>query len=167
MSRSRTRAVKVPPGATTVRIPRQRGRRPAAPVVVLVPEHRPSLTSRAAWALGGWAWRHRASWAPTGIAALVFVLTAAVHVIAPWMVWALTALSLAPAAGLWWWRRKRPEIFGERPGRLLTLAGLATAALAWAAAVVHFGPLAAPLGWVWLLLAATAQVMWLVIRRSH
>ncbi|MFB7392279.1 hypothetical protein [Streptomyces sp. NPDC056191] len=167
MSRSsRSRAVKVPPGATTVRIPRQRGSRPAAPVVVLIPEQRPSLTSRAAWAAGRWAWRHRAAWAPSAAAVSVFAVTAAVHVIAPWMVWVLAAAALTPTAGLWWCRRHRPEIFAQ-PARLATLTVLATAAFAWAAATVHFGPLNAPLAWVWLLLATTAQVFWLVVRRSR
>ncbi|MCX5391539.1 hypothetical protein [Streptomyces sp. NBC_00094] len=151
-----------------MRIPRQRGLRPhAAPVVVLVPEERPSLTSRAAWAVGRWLWRHRTVWAPSGIAVGVFAAVAAVHVIAPWMVWVLAATTLTPAAGLWWCRRKYPEVFAQRPARLAALAALATAALGWAAGTVHFGPLTVPLAWVWLLLTATAQVFWLVVRRSH
>ncbi|MFB8077844.1 hypothetical protein [Streptomyces sp. NPDC056013] len=165
-SRSRSRAVKVPPGATTVRIPRQRGSQPGAPVVVLIPEQRPSLTSRAAWAAGRWAWRHRAAWAPSAAAVGAFAVTAAVHVIAPWMVWVLAAATLAPVAGLWWCRRHRPEVFAQ-PARLATLAGLATAAFAWAAATVHFGPLTALLAWVWLLLTVAVQVFWLVVRRSR
>ncbi len=166
-SRSRSRAVKVPAGATTVRIPRQRGFRPAAPVVVLIPEQRPSLTSRAAWAVGGWLWRHRTMWAPSGIAVGVLAAVGAVHVIAPWMVWALAALTPAPAGGLWWVRRSRPDAFGEHTARLVALTVLATAALGWAAATVHFGPLTGPLMWLWLLLATAAQVFWLVVRRSH
>ncbi|MFD7571374.1 hypothetical protein ACFV6U_12760 [Streptomyces sp. NPDC059810] len=165
--RSRSRAVKVPPGATTVRIPRQRGSRPAAPVVVLIPEQRPSLTSRAAWAAGRWAWRHRAAWAPSAAAIGIYAVTTAVHLIAPWMVWVLAVATFAPAAGLWWVRRSRPETFGEHFARLISLAVLATAALGWAAATVHFGPLTGPLVWVWLLLATAAQVFWLVVRRSH
>lgn len=165
--RSRSHTVKVPAGATTVRIPRQRGFRAAAPVVVLVPEQRPSLTSRAAWAAGRWMWHRRAAWAPSGIAVGVFAAMAAVHVVAAWMVWPLAAATLVPAAGLWWVRRKRPELFGERTARLAALTVLATAALGWAAATVHFGALTVPLAWVWLLLAVAAQVFWLVVRRSH
>lgn len=165
--RSRPHTVKVPQGATTVRIPRQRGHRAAAPVVVLVPEQPRSLSARAARVVGGWAWRHRAAWAPSGFAVLAFTVTTVVHVIAPWMAWVLAAATLAPAAGLWWARHKRPEVFGERPARVLTLAGLTTAALGWAAGTVHFGPLTEQLAWLWLLLAAAAQVFWIVVRRSN
>ncbi|MET8969176.1 hypothetical protein [Streptomyces hydrogenans] len=164
--RSRPRTVQVPPGATTVRIPRQRGAKNAPPVVVLVSEPRPSLSSRLAQAAGGWAWKHRAAWAPTGYAVLAYVLTAVVHAIAPWMVYVLAPAALVPLLALAWVRAKHPGRVGERPGRLLTAAVLATLALGWAAATVHYGPLTVPLAWTWAGLTLAVQVFWLVVRRS-
>ncbi|MFB7578230.1 hypothetical protein [Streptomyces hydrogenans] len=164
--RSRPRTVQVPPGATTVRIPTQRGAKGAPPVFVVVSESRPTLSSRLARALGGWAWRHRAAWAPTGYAILAYALTALVHVIGPWMVYVLAPAATLPLLGLWWVRVKSPERIGERPGRLLAAAVLATLATAWTAATVHYGPLAVPLAWVWVGLTVAVQVFWLVVRRS-
>ncbi|WP_426363926.1 hypothetical protein [Streptomyces sp. E-08] len=164
--RSRPRTVQVPSGATTVRIPTQRGARNAPPVFVVVSESRPSLSSRIARAVGGWAWSHRASWAPTGYAVLAYGLVAVVHVIAPWMVFVLAPAAPAPLLGLWWTRKKRSERIGERPGRLATSSALAAGGVGWAAATVHFGPLNAPLAWAWVGLTLTAQSFWLVIRRS-
>ncbi|MGW3375147.1 hypothetical protein [Streptomyces hydrogenans] len=162
----RPRSVQVPPGATTVRIPTQRGAKGAPPVFVVVSETRPTLSARIARALGGWAWRHRAAWAPTGYAALAYLLTAVVHLIGPWMVYVLAPAATLPLLGLWWVRVKSPERIGERPGRLLTAAVLATLATGWTAALVHYGPLAVLLAWVWAGLTVAVQVFWLVVRRS-
>ncbi|MFJ5706987.1 hypothetical protein [Streptomyces sp. NPDC093105] len=164
--RSRPRTVQVPPGATTVRIPTQRGAKGAPPVFVVVSEARPTLSSRIARALGGWAWRHRAAWAPTAYAVLAYVLTAVVHLIAPWMVYLLAPAAFVPPLALRWFRVGRPERVGERPGRLLTTAVLTTLATAWTAATVHYGPLSVPLAWSWVGLTAAVQVFWLVVRRS-
>ncbi|MFK3732503.1 hypothetical protein ACI2LJ_19795 [Streptomyces sp. NPDC088090] len=164
--RSRPRTVQVPPGATTVRIPTQRGTKGAPPVFVVVSESRPSLSSRLARAAGGWAWRHRASWAPTAYAALAYLLTTVIHLIAPWMVFVLAPAATAPGLALWWARAKHPDRVGERPGRLLTAAALATLAVAWAAAVVRYGPLTVPLAWAWVGQTVAVQVFWLVVRRS-
>ncbi|MFF6886318.1 hypothetical protein ACFY9F_24395 [Streptomyces sp. NPDC012421] len=164
--RSRPRTVQVPPGATTIRIPTQRGTKNAPPVFVVVSESRPSLSSRLARAAGGWAWRHRASWAPTAYAALAYLLTTVIHLIAPWMVFLLAPAAPVPLLALWWTRVKQPERVGERPGRLLTATALATLAVAWAAAVVYYGPFTVALAWAWVGLMVAVQVFWLVVRRS-
>ncbi|MFH8729407.1 hypothetical protein [Streptomyces termitum] len=162
----RPRTVQVPPGATTVRIPAQRGAKNAPPVVVLVSEPASSWSSRLARAAGGWAWHHRAAWAPTAYAVLAYVLAAIVHVIAPWMVFVLAPAAPVPLLAWWWTRVKQPERTGEHPGRLLTAAVLAVLATAWAAALVHCGPLAVALAWSWVGLTVVVQVFWLVVRRS-
>ncbi|MFF7810835.1 hypothetical protein ACFZCF_02760 [Streptomyces sp. NPDC007945] len=164
--RSRSRTVQVPPGATTVRIPTQRGAKGAPPVFVVVSESRPSLSSRLARALGGWAWRHRAAWAPTGYAVLGYVLTAVVHLIAPWMVYILAPAAFVPPLALYGIQAKDPDRIKERPGRFLTAAALAALAIGWTAVTVHYGPLTVPLAWVWVGLTVAVQVFWLVVRRS-
>ncbi|MGA5493106.1 hypothetical protein ACPCSP_01895 [Streptomyces cinereoruber] len=164
--RSRPRTVQVPPGATTVRIPTQRGTKNAPPVFVVVSESRPTLSSRIARAVGGWAWRHRAAWAPTAYAVLAYILTTVIHLIAPWMVYVLTPAAFVPLLSLWWIQAKDPERIRERPGCFLTAAALAWLALLWAAALVHYGPLTVPLAWSWAGLALTVQALWLVVRRS-
>ncbi|MFD6344422.1 hypothetical protein ACFWF9_06810 [Streptomyces roseolus] len=164
--RSRPRSVQVPPGATTIRIPTQRGTKNAPPVFIVVSEARPTLTSRIARAVGGWAWRHRAAWAPTAYAVLAYVLTAVVHLIAPWMVYVLAPAAFVPPLALRWIQVGRPKRITERPGRLLAAAVLATLATAWTAATVHYGPLAFPLAWVWVGLTVVVQVFWLVVRCS-
>ncbi|MCZ0980243.1 hypothetical protein O1L60_18070 [Streptomyces diastatochromogenes] len=164
--RSRPRTVQVPQGATTVCIPTQRGSKNAPPVFVVVSETRPSLSSRIARTVGGWAWHHRAAWAPTGYAVLAYALVSVVHLIAPWTVFVLAPAALLPLLGLWWTRSKYPERIGERPGRLLTAAALAAGAVGWAAATVHYGPLTAPLAWAWAGLTVAVQSFWLAVRRS-
>ncbi|MFE7596292.1 hypothetical protein [Streptomyces sp. NPDC057494] len=164
--RSRPRTVQVPSGATTVRIPTQRGAKNAPPVFVVVSETRPSLSSRIARAVGGWAWSHRASWAPTGYAVLAYGLVAVVHLLAPWMVFVLALATPVPLLGLWRTRSKYPERIGERPARLATATVLAAVAVGWAAATVHYGPLIGPLAWAWVGLTVAVQSFWLVIRRT-
>ncbi|MFJ7259892.1 hypothetical protein ACIQV2_06955 [Streptomyces globosus] len=164
--RSRPRTVQVPRGATTVRIPTQRGAKGAPPVVVVVSEARPTLSSRIARAAGGWAWRHRAAWAPTAYAVLAYVLTAVVHAIGPWMVYVLAPAAFVPPLALYGIQAKDPDRIKERPGRLLAAAVLAALAIAWTAATVHYGPLTVPLAWVWVGLTVAVQVFWLVVRRS-
>ncbi|MCW5254283.1 hypothetical protein [Streptomyces sp. SHP 1-2] len=165
MRSSRLRAVRVPQGATTVRIPRQRGGSNVPPVFVVVSE-RPSLSSRIARTVGGWAWHHRAVWAPTAYAVLVYVLAAVVHVTAPWMVFVLSLATPIPLLAWWWTKTKHPERTGEYPGRLLTAAVLTALATAWAAAAVRYGPLVSAVAGAWAVLALVVQVFWLVVRRS-
>ncbi|MFH9957199.1 hypothetical protein ACH4OX_23670 [Streptomyces roseolus] len=164
--RSRPRTVQVPPGATTVRIPTQRGAKNAPPVFVVVSEAQPTLSSRLARAVGLWAWRHRAAWAPTGYAVLSYVLTAVVHLIAPWMVYVLAPAAFVPLLALYGIQAKDPGRIRERPVRFLTAAALAALATAWTAATVHYGPLTVLLAWSWVGLAVAVQVFWLVVRRS-
>ncbi|MFE3180798.1 hypothetical protein ACFXKR_07825 [Streptomyces violascens] len=163
-ARSR-RAVKVPAGATAVRIPAQRGhgRRAAQPFVVVVPE-RPSFLREMAGLFGGLLWDHRRALAPIALSVLLFVLTGLAH----WLVW-WSGLLLAPsaAAPLVWLlfvERHRPsKVRGVRRWRI-TLALFATAALAWAALAAGFGPLSGPLVLLWLLITIAAQTLWLIGR---
>jgi hypothetical protein len=159
------RAVKTAAGVHTVRIPRQRGRRAHDPFVVVVPE-RPSLAREALGFLGRALWRCRRALAPTAAFVLAFAVTAVLHVVAWW-----SALLLAPAAAvpLGWLlltQRRRPargSVLAWRVG----LAVLAAAGLAWLALAAGFGPLAGPLELWWLFCLISAQMAWLVIRRTH
>ncbi|MCX4235406.1 hypothetical protein [Streptomyces ortus] len=165
-SRTRPRrAVKTTAGATTVRIPRQRGLRSSQPFVVVVPE-RPSLTREALSALGGLLWRFRRALAPTGLAVLALVVAALLHVMA-W--WSGLVLAPAPAGPLVWlllMQRRRPgtgTVLGWRVGT----AAFASSALAWLALSAAFGPLAGALELWWLLMLITAQCAWLIVRRTR
>ncbi|GAB2993592.1 hypothetical protein GCM10023080_069880 [Streptomyces pseudoechinosporeus] len=164
---SRVRTQKVPAGATTVRIPRQRrtGRRSSAPVIVVVPD-RPSLTARAAAAVGVWVWEHRRAWAPTAAAMALFLACGIVHLAAAWVGLVLAGAAVLPLGWLAWVTKFRPT---ARRSVLKWRAGLALAATtvaAWAALAVAFSPVAGPLGWLWLLLTLTAQSAWLYARRT-
>ncbi|MBK3564526.1 hypothetical protein [Streptomyces sp. MBT62] len=164
-SRTRTRSAKSAAGVTTVRLPRQRGRRSAQPFVVVVPE-RPSLTREALTAIGSLLWRFRRPLIPTALALLAWLVTALLHAIAWW-----SGLLLAPAAAvpvLWLlvMQRRRParsSVLAWRAG----LAVLATLTAAWTAFAAGFGPLAGPLPLFWLLTWLIAQTAWLIVRRSH
>ncbi|MFF4518170.1 hypothetical protein [Streptomyces mirabilis] len=166
-TRARVRTQKVPAGATTVRIPRQRraGHRQSAPVIVVVPE-RPSLTARAAAAVGVWAWEHRRAWAPTAAALVLFLATGIVHLLAAWVGLVLAGAAIVPLGWLAWVTKFRPtarrSVLKWRAG--LTLA--VTTVTAWMALAVAFSPVAGPLGWLWLLLTLTAQSVWLYSRRT-
>ncbi|GGU20680.1 hypothetical protein [Streptomyces daghestanicus] len=163
-SRTRARGVKVA-GVTTVRIPRQRGRRRSDPFVVVVPE-RPSLAREVLGFLGGLLWRSRRALAPTGLAVLLPVVAGLLHLMAWW-----SGLVLAPAAAgpLVWLlivQRRRPAggaVLAWRAG----VAALAASALAWLATAAGCGPLAGALELWWLLMLITAQSAWLVVRRTH
>ncbi|KAA6217433.1 hypothetical protein CP979_11115 [Streptomyces filamentosus] len=158
--------MQVPQGATTVRIPRQRGSKAGAPVVVVLTEPRPSLSSRIARAVGVWAWKHRAAWAPTGYAVLVYVLAAVAHATAPWMAFVVAPATAGPLLGLWWAAVRAADRIDVRSWRLRTAVALATVAILWAAAAVRYDPLVVQLTWPWVVLTALVQVFWLVIRRS-
>ncbi|WP_369377089.1 hypothetical protein [Streptomyces sp. cg36] len=163
-NRTRTRTAKVPPGTTALRIPRQRrrgfGRRSTQPIVLVVPEQ-PTLASRAAWAVGGWLWDSRRTWAPIGLAVLALPATAIAHAVFWWAGLVLAPLTAAPLVWLAWTSRRRPA--ADRTVRRWRrgLASLATAATAWAALAIVFGPLSGPLGLLWVLSTTTAQVLWL------
>ncbi|MFF8645028.1 hypothetical protein [Streptomyces sp. NPDC015345] len=165
-SRTRTRrAVKVPAGATTVRIPRQRGRRSGQPFIVVVPD-RPSLSREAFGFLGRVLWKHRRSLAPLVLAVLAVPVTAVLHVLAWWSGLVLAPLAAGPLVWLVVMQRSRPATRGVLGWRI-GLALLATAATAWLALAAAFGPLAGPLELVWLLTLFGAQTAWLVVRRTH
>ncbi|WP_055566993.1 hypothetical protein [Streptomyces atriruber] len=165
-TRSRARTAKVPAGATTVRIPRQRGRRSAQPFIVVVPE-RPSLTARFAGFLGELLWDHRRALAPLGVALAAFPVTALLHVLAWWSGLLLAPLAAGPLGWLLITQRRRPAADRGVLGWRIGLTLLATATTAWLALAAAFGPLAGPLELLWLLTLITAQTAWLVIRRTH
>ncbi|MGW3416635.1 hypothetical protein [Streptomyces phaeochromogenes] len=165
-SRTRPRrAVKVPAGATTVRIPRQRGRRSAQPFVVVMPE-RPSLTREALSVVGGLLWHFRRALAPTGFAVLALAVTALLHTIAWWSGLILAPTAAAPLVWLLVMQRRRPTT-GTTLAYRIALATLAASSLAWLALAAGFGPLAGALELWWLLTLLTAQTMWLIVRRTH
>ncbi|MEW2417954.1 hypothetical protein AB0953_30210 [Streptomyces sp. NPDC046866] len=151
-----------PRAASTVRIPRQRGGQPV--ILVLSPEPQPLIT-RAALAAGRWAWKHRRSWAPTGLATALLVLTGAIHVTEPRIGWALAVFALAPA-GVWAWGmlRRRPTSRQAVVWRAL-LAAFAAAGGAWVALAVGFGPAHPALFTAWAVLTLISQTGWLVARR--
>ncbi|WP_329313304.1 hypothetical protein OG723_12195 [Streptomyces sp. NBC_01278] len=153
-----------PSAASTIHIPRQRGRR--EPVILVVSsEPSSTLTSRAALAVGRWAWKHRLAWAPTAIATALLVVTGAVHLIEPRTAWFLAVLAVAPV-GVWAWGmlRRRPTSRQAAALRAL-LAAFATAVGAWLALAVWFGPVQPALFTAWTVLTLAAQVAWLVARR--
>ncbi|GAB2974162.1 hypothetical protein GCM10023080_043180 [Streptomyces pseudoechinosporeus] len=167
-SRTRTRrAMKVPAGAATVRIPRQRGRRRSAqPFVVVVPE-RPSLTREALGFLGRLLWDHRRSLAPLIVAVLALVGTAVLHAYAWWSGLVLAPVAAGPLVWLALMQRRRPAADRAVWGWRIALALLGTTALGWAALAAGFGPLAGPLELIWLLTLIGAQISWFIVRRTH
>ncbi|MFD8631361.1 hypothetical protein [Streptomyces sp. NPDC059533] len=149
-----------PSAASTVRIPPQRGGRPV--IVVLSPEQAPSLSSRAALALGRWVWKHRSHWAPTGLAAVLLALTGVVHLIEPRTAWALAPLALAPL-GVWVWIAwRRPATSRAAKTWRALIAAAVSAAAGWIAVAVWFGPALPPVALAWAVLTLAAQVAWLI-----
>lgn len=165
-TRSRRSSVKVPVGATTVRIPRQRGRRSAQPFIVVVPD-RPTLCREALGWVGRLLWTHRRALAPLALSVTALPLTAVLHALAWWSGLILAPLAAGPLGWLALMQRRRPA--GDRGvlGWRIGLALLATAATAWLALAAAFGPLAGPLELLWLLTLIAAQSTWFIIRRSH
>ncbi|MFJ4315802.1 hypothetical protein ACIP46_10985 [Streptomyces lavendulae] len=151
-----------PLAAPTVRIPRQRGSQPV--IVVLAPEEGPTLTARAAAASGRWLWKHRRSWAPTGIAAVLLIVTALVHLIEPRTAWALAPLAVAPV-GVWAWiTRRRPATSRTTTTWRALLAVAVTGAVAWVPTAVWFSPGHPAVALAWLVLTLAAQAAWLIAR---
>ncbi|MFF1779622.1 hypothetical protein [Streptomyces virginiae] len=152
-----------PSAAPTVRIPRQRGGRPV--IVVLSPEQEPTLTARAAAASGRWLWKHRRTWAPTGLAVVLLAVIGLVHLIEPRTAWVLAPLALAPV-GVWaWTARRRPATSRTAKTWRALLAAAATGAIGWVPVAIWFGPTAPVVALAWALLTLAAQIAWLIARR--
>ncbi|MFI5672915.1 hypothetical protein [Streptomyces sp. NPDC051704] len=154
-----------PSAASTIHIPRQRGGRREPVILVVSSEPSLTLTSRAALAVGRWAWKHRLAWAPTAIAAALLIVTGAVHLIEPRTAWFLAALALAPA-GVWAWGMLRRRSASRQAALWrAVLAAFATAVGAWIVLAVWFAPTRPALFTAWTVLTLAAQVAWLVARR--
>ncbi|MFJ2749776.1 hypothetical protein [Streptomyces sp. NPDC087297] len=163
MSR-RTRTHTAKGAAPTVHIPRQRGHRQGPQIIVVVSDEL-TLTRRATAASGRWLWKHRRTWAPSGLALLLLPLTGIVHLITPW-----AALVAAPAAAVplavLGWKANRTAAAGtpaER-ARRTSLAVLALATLTWLCLALWFGPAEPVLMGLWSLITLHAQTTWLFAR---
>ncbi|WP_405678522.1 hypothetical protein OG859_13300 [Streptomyces sp. NBC_00048] len=152
---------------TTVHIPRQRGRgrRQEMPVIVVVSEE-PTLTARATAATGRWVWKHRRSWAPTGLAVALLAVAGIVHLFAPWAAFIAAPAGLAPLVKLGWEAKTRPAADLATTVWRIALATLALAGTAWFSLALWFGPLGGPLMGLWTFTAIAGQVMWLIARRT-
>ncbi|WP_053712583.1 hypothetical protein [Streptomyces sp. XY413] len=161
MSR-RTRTHTAQGAVPTVHVPRQRGKRQGPQVIVVVSDE-PTLTQRAAAATGRWVWKHRRTWAPTGLALLLLPVTGIVHLITPWA--ALVAAPAAvPLAILGWKATRRPVPTPAAGARRIALAVLALASLTWFALALWFGPAEPVLMGLWSLITLDAQITWLFAR---
>lgn len=162
-TRPRARTVKVPAGASTVRIPRQRGRRQQS-FVVVVPE-RPALSSQALRTVGRLLWRHRLALLPTGLAVLSLVVTAILHTVAPWAGVLVGVAGLLPLVVL-----LTPPLYRRFAGGVRAwqwaAASLAAVVGLWGALAILFGPLAGPLEILWFLGLLAAYALRAAIRRS-
>lgn len=145
---------------------RGRTRRTRQPYVVVMPEHRRSLTGRAAGAVVLLAWDHRRALAPTGLALLAFLLTAVLHTLAWWCGLVLTPAALAPLVWLAIVQRSHPEV-GSALAWRIALSIVSTLAGGWVALATTVGPLAGPLEIWWLLALIGSQTAWLIVRRTH
>ncbi|MET3986486.1 hypothetical protein [Streptomyces sp. PvR034] len=148
----------------TVHVPRQRGKQ--APQVIVVVSEQPTLTARATAASGRWVWKHRRTWAPTGLAVLLLAISGIVHWFAPWAALIAAPAGLAPL-GVWGWRAKTTSTPSRSVSAWRTaVAVLALAALAWFCLALWFSPAHTSLMGLWTLTALAAQVMWLIGRRT-
>lgn len=148
-----------------ITIPRQRGSgRGQQPLIVVVEQAPPSLSARMGRAAGGWAWRHRRHWAPTGVAAAVWLAAGVAHLVTPAAAWWLSPLLLVPV-GVWAWARlrRRTTVRSTQWWRD-ALAALGTALLGWLVAAIAAGPARPVLLLSWLLLTGLVQVLWLMLR---
>lgn len=162
--RTRPRNVKVPAGAHSAHIPRQRrGRSSAQPFVVVIPQ-RPSLLGQIGRFLGLWLWDNRRSLAPLALAVVAVGVAAVLHLWAWWSGLVLAPVAAAPLVWLLIAQHRRPVPQSVLRWRL-GLAVTAAAAVAWLALAAGFGPLVAPLPTIWLVLTVAAQVGWLIVRR--
>ncbi|MFD8383964.1 hypothetical protein ACFV2X_36550 [Streptomyces sp. NPDC059679] len=165
-SRTRARAVKTAAGVTTVRIPRQRGRRSADQFMFVIPE-RPTLARLVVDGLALLAWKHRRALAPLALGLLAFPTTAILHALAWWSGLLLAPATVGPALWLAIVQRRRPAKGGAVWGWRIALAALGTSGLAWAASAAGFGPLAGALELWWLLNLIAAQTAWLIVRHTR
>jgi hypothetical protein len=150
---------------TTVRLPRQRGRRSSQPFIVVVDE-RPSLTRQALTGLGSVAWTHRGALAPIPVALLALGLTWLLHTVAWWSGLLLAPVAVAPLVWLWIVQRSHPAA-GSALAWRIALAVASTLAAGWVAAAATFGPLAGPLELLWLLALIGTQTAWPIVRRTR
>ncbi|MFT2018148.1 hypothetical protein ACMA1D_20245 [Streptomyces sp. 796.1] len=148
---------------TTIRIPRQRGRR-SQPVVVVVPD-RPSWTREALGFAGRMLWRFRRALAPAAAALFALGVTALLHAVAWWSGLALAVVAIVPLVWLVRTQHTHPAT-GTALGWRIALTLVAVTTLVWLALAAGFGPLSAPLLLAWLVLAIGAQAAWLFVRRS-
>ncbi|WP_327386670.1 hypothetical protein [Streptomyces sp. NBC_01207] len=164
MSR-RTRTHTAKGAAPTVHIPRQRGHRHGPQIIVVVSDE-PTLTARATAATGRWVWKHRRTWAPTGLAILLLPVTGVVHLITPWAALVAAPAAAVPLAVLGWKAKGRPVRTPAEAAWLTILAALATAGLTWFSLALWAGPFMPVLMGLWSLTTLAAQVIWLISRRS-
>ncbi|MFI5616715.1 hypothetical protein [Streptomyces sp. NPDC051567] len=159
--RIRTTAAKTAvPG--TVRIPRQRGRQ--APQVIVVVSEEPTLTARATAATGRWLWRHRRTWAPTGLAVTLLAVTGLAHLTVPWAAFVAAPAGLVVLALLALKAKTAKARTGASSGWRTATGVLALAVLTWLCLAVWSGPARPPLMGLWALTTLAAQVMWLIAR---
>ncbi|MFF4424898.1 hypothetical protein ACFY04_29705 [Streptomyces sp. NPDC001549] len=162
MSR-RTRTHTAKGAAPTVHIPRQRGHRQGPQIIVVVSDD-PTLTQRAAAASGRWVWKHRRTWAPTGLAILLLPVTGIVHLITPWAALAAAPAAAIPLAIQGWKAKSRPAGTPAERARRTSLAVLALASLTWLALALWVGPAEPVLMGLWSLITLHAQITWLFAR---
>lgn len=162
MSR-RTRTHTAKGAAPTVHIPRQRGHRQGPQIIVVVSDE-PTLTRRAASASGRWVWKHRRTWAPTGLAVLLLAVTEIVHLITPWAALVAAPAAAVPLAIQGWKAKGRPAGTPAEVARRTSLAVLALASLTWFSLALWFGPAEPLLMGLWSLITLDAQVTWLFAR---
>lgn len=156
--------MKVPAGATTVRIPRQRGRRQQS-FVLVVPE-RPTLTSQALRTAGRLLWRHRAALLPAGLAVLALIATAVLHALAPWAGLLVAVVGLLPLIVLLSPPLSRRWSKGGVRVWQWSAAAIAAGVGLWAAAAILLGPLAGPLEILWFLGLLAAYALRAAVRRT-
>jgi hypothetical protein len=161
---SRTRTSKRAAGVRTINIPRQRGRG-SDQFIVVVPQ-RQTMTRRAAGHVGAAVWEHRQALAPAALALTALALATLLHFLAWWAGFAFVVAALAAPVCLTVVQRRRPAL-GSALGWRLGLSAASSFTSGWMAAATLFGPLAGPLGVLWLLALIGAQTAWLIVRRTH
>ncbi|MCX4800604.1 hypothetical protein OG594_02765 [Streptomyces sp. NBC_01214] len=168
MSR-RTRTHTAMGAAPNVHIPRQRGHRHGPQIIVVVSDE-PTLTARVTAATGRWVWKHRRTWAPTGLAILLLPVTGVVHLITPWAALVAAPAVAVPLAVLGWKaNRAAAACTPAERARRASLAVLALTSLTWFSLALWFGPAAPVLMGLWSLITLHAQITWLFarLRTSH
>ncbi|WP_405658208.1 hypothetical protein [Streptomyces sp. RK9] len=155
--------MKVPAGATTVRIPRQRGRRQQS-FLLVVPE-RPTLSSQALRTVGRLLWHHRMALLPTGLAVLSLIATAVLHALAPWASVLVATVGLLPLILLLTPSPYRGRLADENRAWKWGAASVAAVVGLWAGLAILLGPLAGPLEVLWFLGLLAVNGLWFTVRR--